>query len=43
MIFTKNGQVAKNRYRFMLGQVCLEQVSAYKYLGEVISSSGKVS
>ena len=43
MIFTKNGQVAKDRYRFKIGQICLEQVSSYKYLGVDISSSGKFS
>ena len=42
-IFTKNGQVAKDRYRFKIGQICLEQVSAYNYLGVDISSSGKFS
>ncbi|MCU7801324.1 MAG: hypothetical protein KZQ70_14625 [gamma proteobacterium symbiont of Lucinoma myriamae] len=43
MIFTKNGRVAKERYRFTIGQNCLEHVNEYKYLGINISASGKFS
>ena len=41
MIFTKNGQVSKGHYRFVVGQTQLECVNQYKYLGVNVSSSGK--
>lgn len=41
MIFSKNGQVKKDRYTFNVGQIRLECVNQYKYLGVNISASGK--
>ena len=41
MIFTKNDQVSKGHYRFVVGQTQLECVNQYKYLGVNVSSSGK--
>ena len=41
MIFTKNGQVKKNGFKFLVGDRHLECVNQYKYLGVTVSSSGK--
>ena len=41
MIFTKNGQVKKNGFKFLVGDKHLECVNQYKYLGVTVSSSGK--
>lgn len=41
MIFSKNGQVSKDRYKFVVGQTRLECVNQYKYLGVNVSASGK--
>ena len=41
MIFTKNAQVSKDDYRFVVGQTQLECIKQYKWLGVNVSSSGK--
>ena len=41
MNFTKNGQVSKGHYRFVVGQTQLECVNQYKYLGVNVSSRAK--
>ena len=41
MIFTKNGQIKKDCYKFVIGRTHLECVNQYKYLGVNVSSSGK--
>lgn len=39
--FSKNGQVSKDRYKFVVGQTRLECVNQYKYLGVNVSASCK--
>ena len=41
MIFTNNGQIKQDCYKFVIGQTHLECVNQYKYLGVNVSSSGK--
>ncbi|MCG7891851.1 MAG: reverse transcriptase family protein [Candidatus Thiodiazotropha endolucinida] len=41
MIFSKNGQAKMDCYKFNVGQIRLECVKQYKYLGINISASGK--
>lgn len=41
MIFSKNGHVNKNHYKFVVDQNHLECVNQYKYLGVNVSANGK--